>query len=113
MANRRPALGVIAFAHLCELLNAKMPHSQLWFRTQIGVSESTMTKFMRTLKNRKLIYVFDWTHDGKRTSTRIALWTWGYNREDAPRPIPVPRDIVNRSSKRKRAELRRNQNDAQ
>lgn len=68
-----------------------------------------MTKFMRILKNRKLIYVVDWTHDGKRISTRIALWTWGYNRENAPRPKPIPREIVNRNSKRRRADARRKQ----
>ena len=103
MANRRPALGVIAFAHLCELLNAKAPHSQAWFREQIGVGTNTMTKFMRVLKNRKLIHVAAWTHDGKRISTRIALWTWGYNQPDADRPPCVPREVVNRNSKRRRA----------
>lgn len=104
MANKRPSLGVIAFAHLCELLNSRAPYSQEWFREQIGVSVNTMTKFMRILKNRKLIYIADWTHDGKRISTRVALWTWGYNRENAPRPKPVPKEIVNRNSKRRRAE---------
>ena len=110
MADKRPSLGVIAFAHLCELLNARTPHSKEWFREQIGVSPNTMTKFMRILRNRKLIHVYAWTHDGKRISTRIALWTWGYNRDDAPRPKPVPREVVNRNSKRRRAEFKRSQN---
>lgn len=103
MANRRPALGVIAFANLCELMVTKPPHSREWFRTQIGVGLRTMDKYMRLLIHKKLIYVADWTTGGKRVSTRIALWTWGYNREDAPRPTPVPRHIVNRNSKRRRA----------
>lgn len=108
MANKRPALGVIAFAHLCELMNSRAPYSQAWFREQIGVSMNTMTKFMRILKNRKLIYIAEWTHDGKRISTRIALWTWGYNRENAPRPPCVPREIVNRNSKRRRRHAKAN-----
>lgn len=102
MANKRPSLGVIAFAHLCELLNSRAPHSKEWFREQIGVSHRTMDKFMQTLRNRKLIYVSHWATDGKRISTRIAYWTWGYNRQDADRPPTVPREIINRNSKRRR-----------
>ena len=104
---RRPALGVIAFANLIELMVTKTPHSKEWFREQIGVSVGTMTKFMRILRHKKLIHVYAWTHDGKRVSTRIALWTWGYNRDDAPRPTPVPRKIIDRNNKRNRRERQR------
>lgn len=102
MANIRASLGVIAFGHLCELLCSKAPNSRKWFREQIGVGDRTMDKFFRVLKNRKLIYVSYWSTGGKRSSTRIAMWTWGYNQPDADKPKPIPRSVVNRNSKRRR-----------
>lgn len=102
MADRRPALGVIAFAHLCELLNSMAPNSKEWFRERCGIGKRTTDKFFKTLRNRKLIYVSYWSTGGKRVSTRIAMWTWGYNRPDAPRPKPVPKAIIDRASRLRR-----------
>ena len=78
------------------------PNSKEWFRERCGVGKRTADKFFRTLRHHKLIYVSYWSTGGKRVSTRIAMWTWGYNHPDAERPKPVPRDVVNRESKRRR-----------
>jgi len=102
MARRRPALGVIAFAHLCELLCSMAPNSKEWFRERCGIGKRTADKLCHTLRNRKLIHVSYWSTGGKRASTRIAMWTWGYNRPDADRPKPVPKSVINRASKRRR-----------
>lgn len=73
-----------AFAYLCEELNKRLV-SQDELRDAVGISNATVVKWVRILKNRKLIYIAGWRRHLESTNW-IRLWYWGYGMTDVPKP---------------------------
>lgn len=72
-----------AFGQMCFHLNdsqyTKEELSQL-----CGIAIGTVIKWMRILRRRKLVYVFKWRRPP--VGPPAAVWAWGYEMTDAPRP---------------------------
>lgn len=82
----RLAVNAAAFAELCLLLNSgEYTKAQLTEKT--GIVIGTTTKWMKMLERRKLIYICDWLVGP--VGQPAAVWTWGFEVENAPRPKPM------------------------
>lgn len=76
----------IAFAELCLLLNAgEYTKDQLAEKT--GLVIGTVTKWMKMLERRKLIYIVGYLKGP--VGQPAAIWTWGFEVENAPRPAAL------------------------
>ena len=78
-----PSPSMIAFGELCLLLHDPRPRLQMELQELIGVTNATMTRMMRTLRTRRLIYVESWRRCGR---TWQPVWKWGHKQFDALKP---------------------------
>lgn len=80
----RASANAVMFAELCLALT-KGEFSRPELIKRIGIHDSTLGKWLRYLRVRKLIYICEWrrTH---RTGAVAAVWTWGPGHLDASKP---------------------------
>lgn len=90
------ASNATAFAEMCLMLNKGLC-TQAQIRERTGLSAYTVVKWMRLLRNRKLIYIERWIRSSVGQPT--AVWVWGYKENDAPRPPPMTTKEYNERSK--------------
>lgn len=82
LAKLLPSTDSIAFAEVL-LAFTKAPATQEQARLAGGVTKSTMARWMKALKDRKLLYIYDWGRAGNNTVPR---WSYGYKGFDALKP---------------------------
>jgi len=96
----RLAANATAFAELCLLLNdSEYTKEELSEKT--GLVIGTVTKWMAILQRRKLVYICEWRKG--IAGAPAAVWAWGYEKSDAPRPKPMTQaqyDARRRAKKR-------------
>ena len=73
-----------AFAELCLRLNRK-PVTQAELVEATGLQPGTVSRWLRILRRRHLIYVYGWYRKGT-VGHWAAMWAWGYMVEDALKP---------------------------
>lgn len=79
------SINVTAVIKLCELLNDS-EYSQDQLQELIGLHPQSMGRWMKRLRDKKLIYIIDWERRGK---IWVAIWTWGYMMKDKMKPKPM------------------------
>ena len=81
MSNLRHRYNAIAYAILLKAIYSN-PLTIADMVEETGLAEHTIRKFMDSLHDQKMVYIYGWAMDnaGRRT---LKLWKWGPHRKDA------------------------------
>ena len=93
----------ICFAELCSQLNTGRPKSRKNLCELVGVTEGTICRWIRLLRNKKLIYISKWERPGL-AGNWVPCFAWGIGEIDAERPKAMSQreyDLRARAKKRK------------
>lgn len=88
-----------ALIELCRLLNDSA-YTKQELMDLLGCAPNTVTKWVRILQHKKLVYVCEW-RPGLR-GCPAAVWAWGYECKDAPRPKPMEPKLYSQRYKAKK-----------
>lgn len=83
MKHRSEVLNASAFANLCLLLN-QGEYTKHQMAEGVGITIGTCLKWVNMLHRMKLIYIAGWNRG--LAGAPAAVWTWGFEGRDAPRP---------------------------
>lgn len=79
---KRAGPNPVALIELCDaLVNKRFTRMEL--KEYVGIHDQTISIWLRLLRERKLIYVYEWV---RRGNVPTAIWKWGHPVLDAPRP---------------------------
>lgn len=84
--SKRKGINNIAFTVMLRALNER-PRTKTELAEIAGVQVGTVIKWMAILEKQRLIYVDGWRHAG--TNSWVALWYWGFMRDNEPKPAPA------------------------
>lgn len=87
----------VAFAQMCLLLNTGA-YTKDQLAETTGLTIGTVTRWMRLLEKRELVYVIKWWRAGT-VGQWAAKWTWGYRVESAPKPKAQTQSQYNQNSR--------------
>jgi transcription initiation factor IIE alpha subunit len=82
-AQRKSGTNAAAFATMCLLLNDG-EHTKDQLAEETGLVIGTIIKWLRILRSKKLVYIIGWKSG--LAGAPAAVWVWGYEMPDAPRP---------------------------
>lgn len=99
-AQKKSNTNANAFAEMCRLLNDG-EHTKDQLAEDTGVVMGTVIKWIRILRKKKLIYIIGWRRGP--VGQPAAIWVWGYEMPDAPRPKAMTSQLY---SERYRAKKR-------
>jgi transcription initiation factor IIE alpha subunit len=80
------SVSAMTFAEMIKLLH-EGEYTKKLIQEKLGIANNTVQRWLEVLYRRKLVYIAAWER-GPRGNP-AAMWAFGYEMEDAPKPKPL------------------------